>query len=55
MKSTGKWMELEKIVLSEVTQTQKDMHGTHSLIILVDISHKAQDTHDTLHRPKDAK
>jgi hypothetical protein len=22
----GKWMELENIILSEVTQTQKDMH-----------------------------
>jgi hypothetical protein len=28
----GKWMELENIILSEVTQTQKDMHGMHSLI-----------------------
>lgn len=32
MKFTGKWMELEKIILSEVTQTQKDKHGIHSLI-----------------------
>ena len=23
----GKWMELENIILNEVTQTQKDMHG----------------------------
>jgi hypothetical protein len=23
----GKWMELENIILSEVTQSQKDMHG----------------------------
>ena len=23
----GKWMELENIILSEVTQTQKGMHG----------------------------
>jgi hypothetical protein len=23
----GKWMELESIILSKVTQTQKDMHG----------------------------
>jgi hypothetical protein len=23
-----KWMELENTILSEVTQTQKDMHGT---------------------------
>ena len=27
-----KWMELENITLSEVTQSQKDMHGTYSLI-----------------------
>jgi hypothetical protein len=28
----GRWMELENIILSEVTQTQKDMHGIYSLI-----------------------
>ena len=28
----GKWMELENIILSEVTQTQKYMHGMYSLI-----------------------
>ena len=28
----GKWMELENIILSEVTQTQKDMHRMYSLI-----------------------
>jgi hypothetical protein len=28
----GKWMELENIILSEVTQTQKDAHGIYSLI-----------------------
>jgi len=27
MSFTGKWMELENIILSEVTQTQKDMPG----------------------------
>ena len=27
----GKWMELENI-LSEVTQSQKDIHGMYSLI-----------------------
>jgi hypothetical protein len=25
-----KWMELENIILSEVTQTQKDLHGMNS-------------------------
>jgi hypothetical protein len=28
----GKWKELENIILSEVTQTQKDMHGMYLLI-----------------------
>jgi hypothetical protein len=32
MKIAGKWMELEKIILSEVIQTQKDKHGRYSLI-----------------------
>jgi hypothetical protein len=32
MSFAGKWMELENIILSEVTQTQKDMHGMYSLI-----------------------
>jgi pyrroloquinoline quinone (PQQ) biosynthesis protein C len=27
-----KWMELENIIPSEVTQTQKYIHGTYSLI-----------------------
>jgi hypothetical protein len=31
MNFVGKWMEPENI-LSEVTQTQKDMYGMHSLI-----------------------
>jgi hypothetical protein len=28
----SKWMELEDNSLNEVTQTQKDMHATYSLI-----------------------
>ena len=32
MKFLGKWMELENIILSKVTQSQKDTHGMHSLI-----------------------
>jgi hypothetical protein len=32
MSFVGKLIELENIILSEVTQTQKDMHYTHSLI-----------------------
>jgi hypothetical protein len=32
MKFLGKWAELENIILSEVTQSQKNTHGMHSLI-----------------------
>jgi hypothetical protein len=32
MKFLGKRMELENIILSEVTQSQKNIHGMHSLI-----------------------
>ena len=32
MRFLGKWLELENIILSEVTQSQKNMHGMQSLI-----------------------
>ena len=32
MNFAGKWMELENIILSEVTQTQKDTHEMYSFI-----------------------
>jgi hypothetical protein len=32
MKFLGKWMHLENIILSEVTQSQKNSHDMHSLI-----------------------
>ena len=32
MKFKGKWMELGNVILSEVTQAQKNTHGMHSLI-----------------------
>ena len=32
MKFADKWMELENIIPSEVTQTQKNTHGMYSLI-----------------------
>ena len=31
MNFAGKWMELENIILSEVIQSQKDMHNMYSL------------------------
>jgi hypothetical protein len=33
MKFAGKWMGLENIILSDVTKSQKNTHGMHSLII----------------------
>ena len=40
LNSAGKWMELENIILSEVTQTQKDMYScTHSQVVF---KHKAK-------------
>jgi hypothetical protein len=32
MKFLGKWMELQNIILSEVTQSQTNTYGMHSLI-----------------------
>jgi hypothetical protein len=32
MKFAGKWMELENILLIEVTKSQKNKHGMYSLI-----------------------
>jgi hypothetical protein len=33
MEFLGKWMGLENIILSEVTQSQKNTHDIHSLLI----------------------
>jgi hypothetical protein len=32
MKFLGKWMDLEDIILSQVTRSQKNTHDMHSLI-----------------------
>ena len=32
MKFLGKWLDLKNIILSEVTQSQKNTHGIQSLI-----------------------
>ena len=32
LKFVGKWVELENIILSEVTKSPKNTHGMHSLI-----------------------
>ena len=53
MKFLGKWMELEDIILSEVTQSQKNTHGMHLLISGL-ISPKVRNTQNTIHRPHEA-
>ena len=35
IKFLGKWMDLENIILSEVTQSQSNRHGIYSLIIRI--------------------
>ena len=52
MKFLGKWMEVENIILSEVTQSQKNTHGIHSLIS--GYYPKAPNNQDTIHRPHEA-
>ena len=51
MKFLGKWVELENIILSEVTQSQKDTHGMHSLIS--GYSPETWKTQDTIHISND--
>ena len=55
MKFLGKWMELENIILSEVTQSQKHTHGMHSLVsVYYPRSPEAWNIQDTIHRPNEA-
>ena len=49
MKFTGKWMDLENIIPSEVTQSQNSTHGMYSLI-----SGYYAKSSDTIHRPHEA-
>jgi hypothetical protein len=52
MKFLGKWMELENIILSEVTQSQKNTHGMNSLIS--GYYPEAQNIQDTIYRLHEA-
>ena len=46
----GKWMDLENIILSEVTQTPKAWHVLTNKWIL---AKKVQNTQDTIHRTQE--
>ena len=52
IKFLGKWMELENIILSEVTQPQKNTHGMYLLIS--GYCPKAWNTQVTTDRPHEA-
>ena len=53
IKFLGKWIELENIILCEITQSQKNTYGMQSLISDKWIP-KAQNNQDTIHRPHEA-
>ena len=53
MNFPGKMIQLETIIQTEVTQTQKDKQACTQL--QVNINHKVQDIHNTLHRPQKLK
>jgi hypothetical protein len=49
MNFPGKWIELENIILSVVTQTQNYMHG---ICLLISVCyHNVQDSYTRIHRP----
>jgi hypothetical protein len=52
MSFVGKWVELENIILSEVPQTQKDMHGMYSLMSGY-LPENVQDTQDKFYRTQE--
>jgi hypothetical protein len=54
MNFADKWMGLENIILSEVTQTQKDMYGTYSFIKWI-LAIKYKITTQTIHKPQESK
>ena len=47
MKFKGKWIELKKLILHKVTQTQKDKHGM--------FIYRVKDNHAIIHRPRETK
>ena len=53
MKFAGKWMELENIILSEVTQSQRNKHSMNSLIEWI-FAQKFGIPQDSIHRPYEA-
>lgn len=53
MKFSGKWLKLEKVILSEVTRTQRVKYGKYSFIL--EINCKDKGSHATIHRPVETK
>jgi hypothetical protein len=55
MNFAGKWVELENIILSKVTKTQKDMHRMYSLILFWILAKKIRIPMIHLTGPKEVK
>ena len=52
LKFAGKWMDLENIILSEVTQIQKDK--SHVYLLKSDfLKYKAKKNQPTIHNPRE--
>ena len=52
-KFVDKWMDLEDIILSEVTQIQKDKYNMHSFI--TDFRYKAKTNQGKIYNPREPK
>ena len=52
LKFAGKWMKLENVMWSEVTQTQKDKYHMYSLIS--GFRHKAKENQPTIHNTRES-
>jgi hypothetical protein len=52
---SGKWIELENIILSEVTQNQNDLQKWFVVTNKLILAKKVQNTQDTIHRTQKGK
>ena len=53
LKFVGKWLDLENIILSEVTQIQKDEYNMYSLIS--DFYTQSKENQLTTHNPRESR
>ena len=53
LKFAGKWMDLENIILSEVTQTQKDRYHMYSFLSV--FGQKVKQNQPTIYIPRESR